>query len=345
MDVRVPIGSGSGPVHTVPLDDLTERFIGLLDLPRDDPEVRDIATLLHAALESARNTDLAELLDDAVRFAQGRLTVRGLADVGCRDVGAALETAAGPPLADEERDRLHSLLARSAADPVSAPSPETEGLGPLGAAYVDLLLQGDRKGAVALARRCVTDGMDIYDILLDVLEPAQHDVGRRWALGEISVAQEHFCTAVTQFVMTDLYPGLFTGEDSQRRLVAVHVPGSMHHVGLRMVVDVLECRNWSTTYLVDDVTVESLPGLVAEDRADLLLISASMPGQIPSVSALIRAVRQDPRTRDVKVVVGGRPFHVAPDLVQAVGADGWARDARTAVDVCNGLMGDDVADR
>ncbi len=70
-----------------------------------------------------------------------------------------------------------------------------------------------------------------------------------------------------------------------------------------------------------------------------------MPSQIGDVTAMIRAVRLDVRTRNVKVVVGGRPFLVAPDLAVVVGADGWARDARTAVDVCNRLVGGDHDDR
>jgi len=268
-----------------------------------------------------------------------------LTHAGRREFGDALEIAAASPLAAQERDRIHLLLARCVADlPTSLP-PDAAVLGPLSAAYVEHLLQGDRKGAVALTRQCVRDGMDMFEILLDVLELAQHEVGRRWALGLISVAQEHFCTAVTQFAMTDLYPVFFSGQESQRRLVAVHVPGSTHHVGLRMVTDVLECRDWSTTYIVDGVSVESLPGLVAEDQADLLLISASMPSHITQVSAMIRAIRENPRTRGVQIVVGGRPFMVAPDLVNAVGADGWARDARSAVDVCNRLVGSDIEER
>lgn len=329
----------ANPAERVSFAGSADRIVALLDLPADDAEVRDIAGMLQSALESAWQTGQAELLDDAVRFAHGRLAVRGLSHASASEIGAAVESAATGPLTADNRRSLHTFLARCTAGSRPTPPPEEAVPGPLSAAYVEHLLQGDVKGAIALTRRCVTDGMDIYGILVDVLEPAQREVGRLWALGHISVAQEHFCTAVTQFVMTDLYPGLFSGEESGRRLMAVHVPGSLHHVGLRMVVDVLECRDWSTTYIVEDVTTESLPGLVADDQADLLLISAAMPGQIAHVQAMIQAVRQDPRTLDVKVVVGGRPFNVAPDLVDAVGADGWARDARTAVDVCNELVG------
>ncbi len=324
---------------SVPLDGFEGRFIALLGRADADPEVREIARMLHGALESALQTEQWGLLDDALRSAHQRLGVRGLTPASRRELAEALEMSAVVTLEIPERDRVHAVLANRLADSPASSSPEATPMGALGAAYVDRLLQGDRRGAVALTRHAVSDGMDMLAILLDILEPAQYEVGRLWALGRISIAQEHFCTAVTQFVMTDLYPGFFTGEESRRRLVAVHVPGSTHHVGLRMVTDVLECRDWSTTYISEDLTNEALSALVAEDQADLLLISASMAGHIKLVTSMIRAIRDDPRTRDVKVVVGGRPFSVAPDLVEAVGADGWARDARSAVEICNKLVG------
>lgn len=325
------------------MEGFADRFIATLGLSDGDLEVRDITAMLQAALELSRQTNHAAPLRDALEFAHGRLRVRGLTQVDCIEVGAALETAASPSLRADERVRLHALVAHGDWGSSTTAAPDGLVAGTASAAYVEHLVRGQRQAALALTRRCAAEGMSIEDILLDVLEPALREVGRQWALGMISVAHEHFCTAVTQFAMTDLYPALFTGDESRRRLVAVQVPGSNHHVGLRMVVDVLECRDWSTTYLLDDVTVESLPALVAENQADLLLISASMPSQLAALTAMIRAVHDDARTRDVKIVVGGRPFLVAPDLVESVGADGWAPDARSAVDVCDALVGGDRA--
>jgi methanogenic corrinoid protein MtbC1 len=60
--------------------------------------------------------------------------------------------------------------------------------------------------------------------------------------------------------------------------------------------------------------------------------------------ALVSAVRTDPRTAAVKIVVGGRPFLVDPGLVAEVGADGSATDARQTVALCSRLVeADDVA--
>ncbi len=342
ISVRLPAMArhGSDPSSAAPPVTMAARVVTLLGGHGDDPEVLDIADMLDAALEAASQTAQWELLGDALGFAHDRLAVRGLLRAD-DDFDAAVVRAAGARMAMTEVRRLDDLLAGAATgppDPRDSPGTLVE-LWPQGAKYLELLLRGDRTGAIALARHCVTEGMDSLEILLDVLEPAQHEVGRRWAAGDISVVQEHFCTTVTQFVMADLYPEIVNTTAGARRLVAVHAHGSLHHVGLRIVADVLECRGWRTTYLVDDSTIEDVIARLTDDRSDLLLISASMPSQVAYVTALVRAVKRNPRTRGVKVVVGGRPFLVAPHLVEAVDADGWAPDARTAVDVCDQLTG------
>jgi methanogenic corrinoid protein MtbC1 len=38
-----------------------------------------------------------------------------------------------------------------------------------------------------------------------------------------------------------------------------------------------------------------------------------------------------------RIIVGGRPFNLEPDLWQTVGADGWAQDAGQAVAVVQQL--------
>ena len=187
-------------------------------------------------------------------------------------------------------------------------------------------------------------GTDLATVLIDVLEPAQKEIGRRWQEGEISVAQEHLCTSVTQQVMSELYPYLFTGVPRRHRLVAAQAPGSLHEVGLRMVVDLLEHEGWETTYLGEGNTPDEVVEALVTRHADVLAISASMPGQVRGVVALVTAVRSDPRTAAVKVVVGGRPFLVDPGLVAEVGADGSAADARETVELCARIVeSDDVA--
>jgi methanogenic corrinoid protein MtbC1 len=54
---------------------------------------------------------------------------------------------------------------------------------------------------------------------------------------------------------------------------------------------------------------------------------------------LIAAARQTLDGREIKILVGGYPFNVAPDLWQELGADGQANDAGEAVGLANRMLG------
>lgn len=204
---------------------------------------------------------------------------------------------------------------------------------------MNALLDADRSRAVTLVKDLLATGVPIGDVLVDVLEASQREVGRLWQIGEISWVKEHHCTAITQRALSEIYPTLFGDRDEGPRLVALHAPGDAHHLGLRMVVDLLEHEGWSTTFLAESIRPAAVPDLLVGARADLLAVSASMVGQIEFVMDIIGAVRDDPRTASVPVVVGGRPFTLDPDLARTVGADATASSARDAVAVCNSLLG------
>jgi methanogenic corrinoid protein MtbC1 len=115
--------------------------------------------------------------------------------------------------------------------------------------YLDTLLAGDRQAASALILEAVSAGASVRDIYLLVFQRSQHEIGRRWQLNEMSVAEEHFCTAATQLIMSQLYPQIFSTARRNRKLVAACVGGDLHEIGVRMVADFFEMDGWDTYYV------------------------------------------------------------------------------------------------
>ena len=70
--------------------------------------------------------------------------------------------------------------------------------------YVAGLTAGDRRKAIAAIEDGRAAGLDLRTIYLSVLQPALREVGRLWECGEMTVAQEHLATAITQTVMSRL---------------------------------------------------------------------------------------------------------------------------------------------
>ena len=185
-------------------------------------------------------------------------------------------------------------------------------------------------------------GVPVEEVLLDVLAPAQHELGRLWERGVVTVAQEHMATAVTQATMCALRLRPVAGPRLDRRLVAATVPGDPHEVGLRIVTDLLQAGGWDTLYVGSGCPVSDVVDAVVTSGASLLLLGASMTAHLPALRDAVEQVRSDPRCDGVRVLAGGEPFRHVPGLGEWAGADLVASCAREALATVAGLVEEDA---
>ncbi|NUQ36819.1 MAG: cobalamin B12-binding domain-containing protein [Caldilineales bacterium] len=206
----------------------------------------------------------------------------------------------------------------------------------LARSYLQALLAGDRHTATRLIMQAVEEGASIPDLYLQVFQRSQREIGRLWHNNQINVAQEHYCTAATQLIISLLYPRIFTPTPKSHSLVLTCVGGELHELGARMVADLLELAGWDTHFLGANTPTASVLSILAERQAALLGISATMTFHVPLVRELVQETRRS--GLDVRILVGGYPFNLAPQLWRSVGADGYAADAQEAVAVAARLI-------
>lgn len=241
---------------------------------------------------------------------------------------------------------IEAGLTRLAQSPSTVPSfiNESQPLATLAGEYMEALRRGDRHAASRLVLDAVEQGTSIKDIYLHVFQRCQYEMGRLWQTNQVSVAQEHFCTAATQLIMSQLYPYLFSTERIGRRMVATCVGDELHELGIRMVADFFEMEGWDTYYLGSNTPAQSVLQSVADQQADVLAISATMTFHVKKVRELIDQVRAAYASEQIKIIVGGYPFNVEPELWRQIGADGYARDAQQAISATNALIADNSND-
>lgn len=287
-----------------------------------------------------------DLFADYVAWAKVMLEGRGipasdlsfnletLRDVLRRELPAGqADLAAG--YVDEGLARLPGLP----FEPPSALPEEDDGpLGRLATDYLQALLRGERHVASRLVLEAVGVGFDVKDIYLQVFQRSQHEIGRLWQMNRLSVAQEHYCTAATQLIMSQLYPHIFNARRNGRVLVATCVEGDLHEIGVRMISDFFASEGWETFYLGANTPTGSLIQILRDRRADVLAVSATMVFHLRAVSNLIAAVRASDVGERVRILVGGYPFNIVSDLWRLVGADAVARNAEESVAVAERLV-------
>ena len=222
---------------------------------------------------------------------------------------------------------LRAALQMLPAAPTALPSflDGDDALSGLARQYLETLLGAERQEGTRLVLGAVRAGVAVADLYLQVFQRRQREVGRLWQLRQITVAQEHYCTAATQLALSQLYPYLFALPKKGRKLVASSVGGELHEVGLRIVTDLFEADGWDTLYLGADLPAGGVVEAVERHRPDLLVISVTMAFHLPGVERLVAQVRSSAACRGVKVMVGGYPFNVDPGL--------WRRVVRTATPV------------
>jgi MerR family transcriptional regulator, light-induced transcriptional regulator len=247
---------------------------------------------------------------------------------------------------DPDSARLFGSYAERAAREYGRSDPATnrylkEGLPENGMAraYVQALLEGRRDLAEALVKSERQGGITARQLYLELFEPAMRELGRLWQLGKINIAQEHFATAATQYLMSGLYAELFgSSRPGGRKLIAACAQGELHELGLRMVADFFQAEGWDARYLGANLPISALVQEQERSPADLIALSATLTTSVRCTALAIEALRAMGGPR-IPVMVGGHPFIISPDLCGELGADGTAPDCETAVRVGSLLLG------
>lgn len=135
---------------------------------------------------------------------------------------------------------------------------DSEPYGDLAKNYLDYLLNGERHKANKIILECVKLNIKIKDIYLYIFQKTQYEIGRLWQLNKISVAQEHYATAATQLIMSQLYPYIFSVDKNGYTMVATCIEDDLHELGIRMIADFFEMDGWNTYYLGSNTPISSI---------------------------------------------------------------------------------------
>ena len=204
----------------------------------------------------------------------------------------------------------------------------------------DAVVDMDEVKAAACARQALDTGMEAHMAILEGLSRGMDEVGRRFETGEYFIPQLLVCSDAMYAGIDVLKPHLREDFTSRRSRVVIGVmEGDTHDIGKNLVKLMLEAANFEVLDLGRDVPLETFVSQAEAFDASLVCMSTLMTTTMDRMRDVVRALGSGNGGGRFKTMVGGGP--VSQAFADRIGADGYAGDAVSAVQVAKGLLGDD----
>lgn len=203
--------------------------------------------------------------------------------------------------------------------------------------YMAKVLEGRPREAIDELLGAVDAGTSVAAAYLQVLMPAQREVGRLWHSGELTIAEEHLVTATTQRAMTLLSQRVRPTEPKDKTAVVACVAGNIHDMGVRAICDFFEMAGWRAVNLGSDNPDAEIVRSVEFFDADVVVLAATLDPHLKAVRRTIERIRAL-KDGEVKIIVGGPAFEAVTELWCRVGADGLAAGLEDAEPLASRLV-------
>jgi MerR family transcriptional regulator, light-induced transcriptional regulator len=200
-------------------------------------------------------------------------------------------------------------------------------------AYDAALASGDTETVKSLVGDMLDEGMDPVSVLTDVVAAAQREVGRRWQLGEFTVAQEHAATATAISATKVVARHVQRMPVTRGKVLVACAEREWHALPAMMIECALRAHGWDTTLLGASTTPLRLNQYLQDLGPDAVAVSCSVLGSLPTCRRFIEATTAS----GTPILVGGPAFGGDDVRAVALGATAWARDAHGAVAAMDGL--------
>jgi len=176
-----------------------------------------------------------------------------------------------------------------------------------------------------------------YDILTKALVEGMRIVGIDFRDGILFVPEVLLSANAMKAGMGILRPLLAeTGAPKVGKMVIGTVKGDIHDIGKNLVSMMMEGAGFEVIDIGINNPVENYLAAIEEHQPDIVGMSALLTTTMPYMKVVIDEMKAKGIRDDYIVLVGGAPLN--EEFGEAVGADGYCRDAAVAVEMAKDLI-------
>ncbi len=201
----------------------------------------------------------------------------------------------------------------------------------------DSLQRGDRKVVEKLTSQAFEQGVNIREIINSALVAGMEIIGAKFKANEIFIPEVLISARAMHAGMAVLEPHFVKhGIKPVGKVLIGTVKGDLHDIGKNIVSMMLRGACFEIDDLGIDVSPQKFIDAVRAKEIDVIAMSSLLTTSMHAMRETINALTASGLRNKVKVIVGGAP--VTQEFAKSIGADGYAKDAATAVDKVKELL-------
>jgi len=202
-------------------------------------------------------------------------------------------------------------------------------------ALADAVIRGDQTAAVEITKTALKEGTPAKSVLHDGLIAGMDIIGARFKKNEVYIPEVLIAARAMKMAMEILEPELVkAGVKPIGKFMIGTVQGDLHDIGKNLVAMMLKGAGFEVIDLGVDVGSEKFIERARATGVQLIGMSALLTTTMPSMEKTLKALKA--AGIPAKVMIGGAP--VTQSYATKIGADGFAPDAASAVDVAKSLV-------
>ena len=200
------------------------------------------------------------------------------------------------------------------------------------------VIEGDASAVVRLTQQALSEGLAPKEILDNGLVPGMDHVGAEFKADNLFIPEVLLSAQVMHASLNILEPMFAeTGAWMVGKVVIGTVQGDLHDIGKNLVGMMMRGAGFDVVDLGADVAPDAFIEAVKEKKPDIVGLSALLTTTMTAMAHIIEALQEAGLRDQVKVIIGGAP--VTSDFAEKIGADGYAPDAPTAVEMAKRFVG------
>ncbi len=202
-------------------------------------------------------------------------------------------------------------------------------------ALADAIVKGDQNAAVEITRTALDEGTAAKSVLDEGLIAGMDVVGSRFKKNEFYIPEVLIAARAMKMAMEILEPELVkAGVKPVGKFLIGTVQGDLHDIGKNLVAMMLKGAGFEVIDLGVDVGPEKFVEQAGSTGIQLIGMSALLTTTMPGMEKTVKALKD--AGVSARIMIGGAP--VTQGYADKIGADGYAPDAASAVDMAKSLV-------